>query len=142
MRPIAMKLVAETTTLAPDHKRPVPIREVTLRELCEAARIPCRVTAEGSRRILLHGGLDHHRSPNAYFVGGVRGVHGSGAMGRVAALRALEVLAYSFMDYGARESVCGRGLFVAREPPGRRSRLGRPRTAAERMRAMRARRRA
>lgn len=143
MTPIVMKLVSEAIHLAPDHTPPTPAREVTLRELCEVAGILCRVTIEKPRKILLHLGSDHYRSPNTYFVS-VDDIGGEpwedGTMSRVAALRVLEVLAYSFLDYGARESVCGRGLFVGRKPRGRPSQLGRRRTTAERMRSMRARR--
>lgn len=32
-------------------------------------------------------------------------------------LRILEILAYGFFDYAARESICGRGIFVATVTP-------------------------
>lgn len=54
------------------------------------------------------------------------------------ALRVLEVLAYGFNDYAAREAVCGRGLFIPVAPRGR-PRTGKALTPAEKMRQYRAR---
>lgn len=59
---------------------------------------------------------------------------------REQALRALARLAYGFNDYGARECVCGRGLFRPSAGPGRR-RGGCALSGAERVRNLRARKR-
>jgi hypothetical protein len=117
-RPISMRVVWSATALAQDQPRPASIREVTLSDLCEAARIPCRITSDQPKRIVIHAGRDHLRDPRTYFVG-MPGTRAKGALTRVRALRVLEVLAYGFLDYGARETVCGRGLFVAARPKRR-----------------------
>ena len=52
------------------------------------------------------------------------------------ALRILEILAYGFLDYAAREALRGRGLFLPLAQPGRKS-TGKALTGAERMRRLR-----
>ena len=136
VRPIAMHIVPSPTVLAPNHARPTSVHEVTLRQLCDTAEIPCRVTLGYAPKIVLHSGAEHYRSLDTYFVGGCAG---AAPLKQVSALRVLEALAYGFFDYGARESVCGRGLFVAAASPGRPRKHGRAMTSAERMRAMRGR---
>jgi hypothetical protein len=51
-------------------------------------------------------------------------------------LRILEILAYGFQDYAAREALRGRGLFVPAAPSGRKF-TGKALTGAERMRRLR-----
>ncbi len=58
---------------------------------------------------------------------------------RKQALMVLARLAYGFNDYGARECVCGRGLFQPSPGPGR-PRKGQALSGAERVRRLRARR--
>jgi len=52
------------------------------------------------------------------------------------ALRALEILAYGFLDYAAREAVCGRGYFKPGRPPGR-PKTGVAQSSAQRVRRLR-----
>ncbi len=52
------------------------------------------------------------------------------------ALRILEILAYGFMDYAAREALRGKGLFLPRARPGRKP-GGKALSGAERMRRFR-----
>lgn len=135
MEPLPMAIVDPAQALGGDQPSPKTFGETTLQKLCEQAQISCRVTIKDPPRIRFHHGLEHYRRPGVYFVG-----VGASLTDRVWALRVLEILAYGFLDYGARECVCGRGLFVGQKPVGRPPVVGRPQTAAERMRAMRARR--
>jgi hypothetical protein len=106
------------------------------------ANILCRMTggAENEKRIFLCDSDHHVRVAAIPWSLSYIGVSSTWKPRPLSALRALEVLAYAFHDYEARECVSFRGLFVARKPVGRPSVLGRARTAAERMAAMRARR--
>ena len=113
---------------------PTPLARVTLRELCALAGIPVRATSAHTPRIFLHRHGTSYRSEGAYHVGLGR----PRFSGRRDALRVLEILAHGFHDYAARETVCGRGLFVPPRLRGRPPLHGRPMTAAERMRRMRA----
>lgn len=137
MTGVAMSMVAAPVAIDPG-AAPAAVRAATLDELCRAAGIPCRVTIGEPTVIELHVGNDHYRYPGAYLVG--IGARLGKKIDRITALRILEILAYGFFDYGARECICGRGLFVAVLPVGRPPRLGRAASAAERMRAMRRRR--
>jgi hypothetical protein len=134
-------ITADFMILGPQNRTPhglTILARTTLRRLCAEAGIPCRITGGPSelRRIVLHTGTDHFLTPTVTYVG--LGKHR--ARDPVRALRALEILAHGFHDYGARECVCGRGLFVAPTRTGR-PRLGpQAMSAAERMRNMRARR--
>lgn len=137
--PISACMVDSAISIPMDQIPPV-IGEVTLRELCTTALIQKRVTESDPPRILFHAGRDHYRMPGEYFVGIGRT---NTSLTKIRALRVLEVLAYGFLDYGARECVCDRGLFFAAKPRGRPALSGgRAMTPAERMRTMRERRRA
>lgn len=115
-------------------ERPVPIATLTVRELCEMARIPCRATSPHTLRVRLHRGAGHFRTRDAHYVGmDCRRF----TRQPLDALRVLEVLAHGFHDYVARESVCGRGLFGVPRRRGRPTIRGQSMTAAERMRRMR-----
>jgi hypothetical protein len=115
---------------------PASLASMTLGSLCAMAGIPLRVHECSPKAVSLVRGDEHRLICGKIYVG----VGSRWKGGRVAALRVLEVLAHSFHQYEARECVCHRGLFVA---PGKLGRplLGvRPKTARERMAAMRARR--
>jgi len=109
---ITMRLVEPAIILTPDRRPPAVVRDVTLSGLCDAAGIDCRVTIGRPPRIVLHRGQDHRRSVAGIYYVGIGRRRLRSRMTRVQALRILEVLAYGFFDYGARECVCGRGLFV------------------------------
>ena len=107
-------------------------KKTTLDELCGAISIAPRVTGGMARKVYLIEGDKHFRSPGCYFVG-VSGIPESDL-----ALRVMEVLAYSFNDYAARETMRGRKLFNFRPAPGR-PRSGSALSAAEKMRRYRSR---
>lgn len=78
-----------------------------LADLCQRAGISLRATVP-TRTIYVRSHSEQIRTPSADVVG----VPESDLQGRRAALRALEALAHSFHDHGARACVCGRGLFT------------------------------
>ncbi|MGH8278376.1 MAG: hypothetical protein ACRETQ_02260 [Gammaproteobacteria bacterium] len=103
--------------------------------LCTLAGVPARVSGPDlDRRVhILAAG------PHAYPVGfpdeiGVAFPRYRGTPHD--ALRILEILAYGFNDYAAREAVRGQGLFLPNARPGRTPR-GKALTGAERMRRLR-----
>jgi hypothetical protein len=144
MKPISTTVWIEPPShIVEGQALPRVLHQFTLEELCRAAKIVCRVSGamQDVKRVILCAGDRHFHVPSENgllaYVGGL----GRGwKLDRRRALRVLEVLAFGFHDYEARECVCHRGFFVTRKPEGRPALLGRPRTAAERMRDMRARR--
>ena len=121
---------------------PVVIQQLTLNELCQAAKICCRVTggSQNSKTVFIFEGDGNLQVGAIPWSQAYVGVQRGWRLGQAEALRVLETLAYAFYDYAARECVSFRGLFVPRRPTGRPAKLGVAQTAAERMRAMRARR--
>ena len=110
---IPARVFIEPPLYRPDEALPIDRgRWTTLPDLCEQAGIPLRYEGP-ARRILLYRGRKQIRTQNADAVG----VPVRDLQSHVAALRALEVLAYSFLDHGARACVCHRGLYSA--PRGR-----------------------
>lgn len=89
--------------------------------LCEAAGIPYRVSGGNQPCVVMWDGPGH-----SYTVAdnGERALavdrHGLRGGRRERALRTLEILAYAFFDYAARESVVGRGYFIPPQEDGRR----------------------
>lgn len=88
-------------------------RAATIEDLSERAGIRCRVSGGPRPRIVLWNGPGHGRTVDderriVYAID--RNVLPQRDPERAA--RMLEVLAYGFFDYAARESVCGRGIFV------------------------------
>lgn len=120
------------------HSDPLPsiIASVTLEELCEASNIELRVTGGERDKIEIIAGTEHYRRPGFFYVG-IRGDEWS--LTREKALSVLEVLAYGFHDYAARECVCGRGLYTPKKKRGRPALFGQAMTSRERVRRMRAR---
>lgn len=116
---------------------PVPVATIRVRDLCELAGIPHRVTSPHTPAVVLHRGPGHFVGRNRYYVGLDRRTF---SRTDVDALRILEILAHGFHDYAARESICGRGLFVIPRRRGRPALRGRRMSPAERMRRMRQRR--
>ena len=113
----------------------------SLDELCCLAKITCRVSGgiQSEKRIVIcDGSICFRVVGTAYDLAYVAVPKWRGSP--LQALRVLETLAYAFHDYEARECVSFRGLFVTTRPMGRPAKSGRARTAAERMREMRARR--
>lgn len=106
-------------------------------QLCRTARIPMRVSGGEDAKVVCITSRRHFLGADGtYYVGATRAPRT-----RVGALRVLEVLAHSFHDYAARESVCNRGLFSAPVRPRGRPRTGPiAMTPRERMAAMRTRR--
>lgn len=118
--------------------RPVTVASLTIKQICKLARIPMRATSPHTPAVRLHPGSRHFRAPDAYYVGIGRPRFSRRPQD---SLRVLEVLAHGFHDYVARETICGRALFVPPRRRGRPALLGRRMSAAERMRRMRTRRR-
>ena len=114
---------------------PQALARTSVGDLCKAANVSMRVSGSQRRKIVCTTGDEHLYTGDTYYVG----VGDTWKLSRTSALRVLEVLAYGFHDYVARECVCGRGLFVPPKPPGRPLAGPRAKTAAERMAAMRAR---
>lgn len=138
MRPIPMNPWISPPRPRKKADLPRVLARVGLAELCAAAGISCRVSGGEQRPIACVVGREHFYSGRGYFVG----VGGEWRATPMAALRLLEVLAYGFHDYAARECVCGRWLFSVPKRRGRPPNGARAQTARERMAAMRARRRA
>lgn len=120
--------------LAEDALPPVPIATVSVRDLCEIAGVPNRVTSPHTPSVVLHRGSRHFVGRHRYYVGLDRRSFSRTALD---ALRILEILAHGFHDYAARENTCGRGLFVSPRRRGRPALRGRRMSSAERMRRMR-----
>jgi hypothetical protein len=118
-----------------DVRPPRALYRTSINELCKKASVAMRVSGSKRRVVVCAVGDTHMYTDDAYYVG----VGDAWAPSRTSALRVLEVLAYGFHDYVARECACGRGLFVPPKPMGRPLKGRRPMTGAERMAAMRAR---
>lgn len=106
---------------------PVPLRGMerdlalalppsTVREVCEQAFIRYRVSGGNPPHIVIwsipHHGYTLTDSGLTWYAVSDLGLPSTE---QERALRILEILAYGFQDYFARESVCGRGLFIC--PP-------------------------
>ena len=141
MKPVPMTIWIDSPLHTVEDQLLPEATPTTLQELCGKAKILCRVSggAQGEKRIFLHAGMQHLRVETTPWALSYVGVGPGWKTEWLQALRVLEVLAYAFFDYEARECVSFRGLFEARRPVGRRPLLGRARTAAERMQDMRAR---
>lgn len=102
-------LMVESPYYLPDREAKIPrgAVRVTLRGLCRRAGIMCRATIPSHRTIWMYCGSRQVRAATRDLVG----VPMNDLRGRVAALRALEALAFGFLDHGARACVCGQGLF-------------------------------
>jgi hypothetical protein len=86
----------------------------TVSEFCGRAVIRCRVTGGPEVRVVLWDGPDHGVTQSTDY----RTVYAVDQRklppdDPERSLRILEVLAYGCFNYAARESVCGRGYFVA-----------------------------
>jgi hypothetical protein len=121
---------------------PRVIQQFTLVELCRAAQIACRVSggAQDEKRVSVCESVRHFQVVAIPWSLSYVGVSADWKLDRLRALRVLEILAYAFHDYEARECVSFRGLFAAQKPAGRPPVSGRAQTARERMATMRARR--
>jgi len=132
--------------------RPVPVKPadwqvisrqktravLSYRALCDLAGVPPRVTgADMDRRVHLLSGASHFYPVGMPDEIGVAFPKYRGS--QPDALRILEILAYGFLDYAAREAVQGRGLFVPMAHRGCKA-TGKAFTGAERMRRLRLRR--
>lgn len=115
---------------------PEIVEVLDFERLCDEAKIPCRVTGRIGPRIVLIRDARFLLLEDAYGIP----VTPRSEKGRIRALRILEALAHVFHDYAARECVCGRGLFGPPTVLGRPPKSGQALSAAERMRAYRARR--
>lgn len=113
MKPIPLRIVDAPLPLASDQEKPTIVQTITLKNLCKTAGIPCTVTQGAPPKILLCRGSVHRSAPGHRYVGLDAVSPRFRKMTRTAALRVLEILAFGFFDYGARECVCGRRLFVA-----------------------------
>ena len=89
------------------------LRPRTIAEVCSEAAVRCRVTGGPTPRVVLwnsphHGYTVDHTGMPFYAVSKI----GLPQRKQQRALKILEILAYGFQDYMARESVCGRGFFI------------------------------
>jgi len=129
--------------------RPVPVKPVewqvisrqktlavlSYRALCDLAGVPSRVTgADMDRHVHILTGVQHIRPVGMPDEIGIAFPRYRGS--QPDALRILEILAYGFLDYAAREAVSGRGLFVPTAHRGRKS-TGKALSGTERMRRLR-----
>lgn len=90
----------------------------TLREWCDRAGIALRVTGGPAPQIALWNGPGHARTVSDQLVPVyLLDRHLLPQDTRGQAFRALEVLAFGFNDYAARETMCGRGYFAAEITP-------------------------
>ena len=125
VKPADWRAIARARTLA----------VIAYQAICDLAGVPPRVSGSDlARRVHILAGEQH-----AYPVGmpdeiGVAFPNYGGT--QPDALRILEILAYGFLDYAAREALRGRGLFLPLAQPGRKS-TGKALTGAERMRRLR-----
>jgi hypothetical protein len=112
MRPIPFQVFIDPVIYrnAVDPQLVITSRETTLGALCHQAGITLRATVP-HRTIFVVSGQKQIRTPHADIVS----VPVSDLDSPEAALRALEALAHSFHDHGARACVCKRGLFVPPE---------------------------
>ena len=120
-----------------DNSRDAQEEKITYQDLCRRAGVRCRISGEDLRRTIVLA----RQGESVRIVGNpdTLRVVANESNAEKQALRALEVLAYGFHDYAAREAVCGRGYFRPLPPPGR-PRSGRALTSAERVRNHRNRR--
>ena len=88
-------------------------RKTTVSKLCKIAGVPYRATVANERPVIVRYGREQCRARHVDVVG----VRVRDLDSRVAALRALEALAFSFFDHAARHCVCHRGYFG---PPRKR----------------------
>ncbi|MGH8282939.1 MAG: hypothetical protein ACRESE_03745 [Gammaproteobacteria bacterium] len=103
--------------------------------ICKLAGVPARVTgADLERQVHILNGTQHFYPVGQPDEIGVALPQYRGS--RADALRVLEILAYGFVDYAAREAVRGRGLFLPAPRRGRKA-TGKALTGAERMRRLR-----
>ena len=93
--------------------RALRLRRTDVETLCKRAALRYRVSGGRSPLVAFQRGGGHQRTLTSdgrtlYVVD----VTGLPQRDPERALRILEILAFGFNDYGARETVCGRGLFV------------------------------
>jgi len=105
---------------------------ITYQQLCAIADVPARISGNAlDRRICIgHASAQPEKlcAPNGdYFVPAPT----SGSLDQEQALYILGFLAYAFLDYAARETVCGRGVFSTATPHGR-PRTGKAKSGRER----------
>jgi hypothetical protein len=137
MKPVVMDItICPPRALARSEGHPSELSQTSLEELCCVATIPLQVTGGVYDQLILVRSDDHFLRPGIYLIGvGKNRVDWKPTPED--ALRVLEILAYGFLDYGARECVCGRGYFVAKRGRGRPPKGGRAMTAVERNRQYR-----
>lgn len=114
MNPIPSRIFIEPPIYRQEKDLPSG-RRTTLPALCKRVGIACRFSGP-QKRILLFPGSQQIRTLT---VDGVGVPDGLDLAGPVAALRALEALAYSFLSHGARACVANQGLFSPPIPVSR-----------------------
>lgn len=114
------------------------IASVPYHELCSAAGIRPRVSGANLVRTIVvtnwGEGLRLVDAPDKLVVA----LPGFKKGDQHSAMTVLEMLAYGFQDYAAREALCGRGFFVPPRKAGRPASGGRSLTGTERSRRSRA----
>lgn len=96
-----------------DRVKAMRLRARTIAEVCSEADVRCRVTGGPISHLVLWDSPHHGYTVDAegrpfYAVSRI----GLPQRKQQRALKILEILAYGFLDYVARESVCGRGYFI------------------------------
>ena len=96
-----------------DEMPPEVIATTRLKELCKQAEIPCHVT--GANCVVFVHGDEHHyrtlrtdRGDPIYYVS-----YPPWDQSRLSAFKVLEILAFSFHDYGTRECICRHNYYSA-----------------------------
>jgi hypothetical protein len=120
------------SVIADDASRPVVYARFDELRVYQVAGIMRRVTGVPLRTIGLIGGHDNFVDvANGELL---VGCGDSAKLDRRTALRIIESLAYGFLDYAARESVCGRGIYGPPIISGRRPQGHRAMSVTERVR--------
>lgn len=96
-----------------DRAKALRLRTRTVADVCREAAVRCRVTGGPTPHLVLwdaplHGYTVDKEGMPLYAVSKT----GLPQRKQQRALKILEILAYGFQDYIARESVCGRGFFI------------------------------
>lgn len=100
-------------------------------DLYAKAGVNIRVSGVPDRVVRIYGGdQNYYKASCNEFIVGVPGFKG---LTETSALKALEVLAYGFNDYKARESMCGFVKFAIRPGRGRKPLNGKAMTTSQRV---------
>lgn len=108
-----LEIPAPTPLRGEDWKRAMRLPARSVQDICAVAQVRCRVSGAISPQVVLwnlphHGYTEDELGVPRYAVS----TQGLPQRKQQRALRVLEILAFGFQDYVARESVCGRVYFL------------------------------